>query len=263
MSMRRFALCLLSATALGTGCATAADLPARMPTKAPVAAPLAYNWSGFYFGGHVGGGWVDTDSTIVTNFGAAFPPGTVNNQSASGVIAGGQLGVNWQLGQWVLGVEGDYSWSGIDGDNSHASVITPGTVSHTHSEINWLATATARVGYAWDNWLFYVKGGGAWADFDSNSYTTNAGGTTISTLVGGETRSGWTVGAGLEWSLLQNWSAKLEYNYLDFGTDRETRLFTSGANAGSTVLRDVDTHIHVVKVGLNYRFNWGPPVGGY
>jgi outer membrane immunogenic protein len=108
-----------------------------------------------------------------------------------------------------------------------------------------------------------VKGGGAWADFDSHSFTTNAVGTTISTLVGGETRSGWTVGAGLEWGLLQNWSAKIEYNYLDFGTDRSPHLFTSGANAGSTVLRDVDTHIHVVKVGLNYRFNWGGPVGGY
>jgi hypothetical protein len=80
---------------------------------------------GFYIGAHVGGGWLDSNSTVVTNTGAAFPPGSVSSPKASGILGGGQLGWNWQIGQWVLGIEGDYSWSGMDGDNAHASTVVP------------------------------------------------------------------------------------------------------------------------------------------
>lgn len=98
-----------------------------------------------------------------------------------------------------------------------------------------------------NNWLFYAKGGAAWAN-DEFLYSRAgfAGGV-------GETRTGWTVGAGVEVGFAPNWSAKLEYNYMDFGNDR--------ASFGPTDAFNIDQQMHVVKAGINYRFGWGgPPV---
>jgi outer membrane immunogenic protein len=182
------------------------------------------------------------------------------------VIGGVQLGYNYQFaGSWLIGVEGDFSWSGIDGEHSGFSTIPPFTAggaaprfNDSHSNVNWLATATARLGYAVDNWLFYAKGGAAWGDFEANSQTTNpTAGTTIATVSGGETRSGWTVGGGIEWAFLKNWSAKVEYDYLNFGTDRVNRNVTFAAVAiPNPLVRDVKTNIQTIKFGVNYLFNW-------
>ncbi len=105
------------------------------------------------------------------------------------------------------------------------------------SQFNWYSTLTGRVGYAVDNWLWYVKGGAAWADVDYS-----IGGVKL-----GDTRTGWTVGGGLEYGLTPNWSAKLEYNFLDFGSD----------NIAAPIGVKADTQAHLFKAGLNYRFDWG------
>jgi outer membrane immunogenic protein len=223
-------LALFAAAALALGAvqaASAADLPRKPVYKAPPV-PIAtiYDWSGFYAGGHIGGAWSSEDATITgTGATAGIDP--------SGFLAGGQIGVNWQAGNWVLGLEGDMSWTNADG----SAPLAGSTISSDH---NWYATATGRLGYAWDNWLAYVKGGAAWMDADY----------TLAGLTVGDTRSGWTVGTGLEWGLAPNWSAKVEYSYMDFGSDRFALPATT----------DIDTQVHVVKVGLNYRFPWGGPV---
>lgn len=230
--MRRFTLALAAATvALGVTAASAADLGQRPVYKAQPAPVAIYNWSGFYIGGHAGYAWGREEITDnITGVTAATDP--------SGFLAGAQVGYNWQVGQWVFGIEGDWSWTNADG-----SAAIPGAI--VTSEHNWYGTATARLGYAVDNWLWYVKGGAAWADADYS----------IAGVSVGETRSGWTIGGGLEYGLTPNWSAKLEYNYLDFGKD----------SIAAPIGVQADTQVHLFKAGLNYRFDWGkaPVVARY
>jgi len=230
--MRRFTLALFAAAvALGVTAANAADLGQRPVYKAaPAPMMAAYNWSGFYVGGHLGYGWSSEEARFATN-------GLSGATDPSGFLGGAQIGFNWQTGAFVFGVEGDWSWTNADG-----STTIGGTgVNANH---NWYATATARVGYAWDNWLWYVKGGAAWMDADYNI--------TGLTAVG-DTRTGWTIGTGFEWALGNNWSAKIEYNYLDFGSER----------FALPTATDIDSQSHLVKFGVNYRFGAGPVMTKY
>lgn len=228
--MRKLSLALLAATSLtfvAAQTALAADLPRRPAYKAPPPIVAIYDWTGFYIGGHLGGAWSSEDGTIVGT-------GQTGGLDPSGFIGGAQIGVNWQTGNWVFGIEGDFSWTNTDG----SATVPAGIIAADH---NWYATATGRIGYAWDNWLAYVKGGAAWMDADYSlvGFTTT-----------GDTRTGWTIGTGLEWGLSPNWSAKVEYNYMDFGSD----------TFSLPTLTEFDTQVHAVKVGLNYRFPWGAPI---
>jgi opacity protein-like surface antigen len=159
LSMRH-AISFCAAAAL-LGCASAAsaaDMPARMPTKAPVApVVVAYNWSGFYIGAHVGGVWGDKDwrDTI----------GPLGSHDVSGLLAGGQIGFNWQSGNWVFGIEAQASWTNADGRHD-----TPTTFFTT--EVKWLGTIAGRIGWARDRLLLYVKGGAAFAH-DEHGVGTN------------------------------------------------------------------------------------------
>jgi outer membrane immunogenic protein len=229
--------------------AAAADLGARPVGKAPVVAPVAlYNWSGFYIGGHIGGVWGDKDWTDIT-FGAPFVDGS---SEVSGFLAGGQVGFNWQAGAWVFGIEGQFSWTNADG--SHPCVFNVGLTCTT--EMNWLGTVAGRIGYAFNNVLLYAKGGFAFANEDYLQVVTATG--VPLALSEDETRTGWMVGAGLEYGFTPNWSFKVEYNYMDFGGDT-FNLVIPGAGVIFTVA-DIDQQLHVVKAGVNYRFNWGAPV---
>ncbi len=230
--MRRFTLALAAATvALGVTAASAADLGQRPVYKAQPAPIAIYNWSGFYIGGHAGYAWGREE--VQDNI-----TGVTGKTDPSGFLAGAQVGYNWQVSQWVFGIEGDWSWTNADGD-----AAIPGAI--VTSEHNWYSTLTGRVGYAVDNWLWYLKGGAAWAETDYS----------IAGLGVSETRNGWTIGGGLEYGLTPNWSAKLEYNYLDFGKD----------SIAAPIGVQADTQVHLFKAGLNYRFDWGkaPVVARY
>ena len=228
--------------------------------------------AGFYIGAHVGYGWGDKDwrETALT---APFT-GDVLGQGfdTDGFLGGGQVGVNWQTGPWVFGAEFQMSWTGMDGGatgpaftGSAGDSITVGT------DIDWLATVTGRIGYAWSNWLWYVKGGFAWADeqFTRSAFVSGPG--TITFPTASDTRTGWTVGVGVEYGWTPNWSVKFEYNYLDFGSDRYTLAGTSSGGAPFAVNAELDQQIHLVKLGINYRFGGigkgpvgkGPVVGKY
>jgi len=251
------------------GPAFAADMPMKGPAyKAPP--PLAWTWTGFYIGGHAGYGWGNIDSVNVTG-NPPLPAGTRSSRDIDGWLGGVQAGYNFQFApNWLVGIEGDFSWAGIDGDTAAFSVVPPFTAtrySTTHAETDWLATLTGRFGYAMDNWLWYVKGGAAWRHNELNGSTVNptlaptAPGYIRATSTGSETQTGWTVGTGLEWGFAQNWSAKVEYNYLNFsGTVSRVAtynpLFPAGVNP---LLRDVDVDLHLIKIGINYRFNWLSP----
>jgi outer membrane immunogenic protein len=255
--MKKLWLGVMGVVAIGLAApAVAADLPARTYTKAPVAPVPVYNWSGFYIGGHVGGGWGDLGSTEIAPGTGAFPVGTVfSRNNLSGPLGGVQGGFNWQTGALVLGVEGEYSWENLTGTATTTSVPLPAFVSHVNATASDLALATARVGYAANEWLFYVKGGGAWGHGSSSGTTTFAG-ALFETNSTSSDRSGWVVGGGVEWGFAPNWSAKLEYNHVDFGSKNLAIL----SSVTGTSFVSSSERLDIVKAGVNYRFNWGGPV---
>jgi outer membrane immunogenic protein len=255
-----------AAVLISASAASAADLAARPYTKAPppIVSPV-YDWTGFYVGGHVGGGWADQGSTIVDDgnggfglFGfGIFPSGTALNKShPSGVLGGVQGGFNWQFNNVVLGVEGEYSWAGLRGESRTADPVFPTVQIRSTDRIDDIATVTGRVGYAFNNWLFYGKGGWAWARGGSDGVVTGpAVGVPFAAISSRSEKDGWVAGAGIEWGFAPNWSAKIEYEHIDLGS-RIVRVDTIGPVPG-TVFADSSTRIDTVKAGVNYRFNWG------
>lgn len=216
--MNRFVFAGALALAAG-GQALAADLPPPMapPPRAPatyVPAPVPiFTWSGIYLG--VNAGYA---------FGTATSSAGGGSISPNGFLAGGTLGGNYQFGNFVVGLEGDGDWSNLDGTSGGAEVKS-----------TWLATVRGRAGYAWDRVLFYGTAGGAFG----NEQAGPTGGPFTS-----GTQAGWTAGAGIEAAFAPNWTAKVEYLYVDF----------AGLNvpgAGTVNLTE-----NLVRAGINYKFSW-------
>jgi outer membrane immunogenic protein len=248
-----------SALALISAPAFAADLP--MKAAPPMVAPVAlYNWTGFYIGGHLGGGWSDLGSVELDPGSGAFPTGTVfTGKNMSGFLGGVQGGYNWQFANnFVLGIEGEYTWADVSGSATTVSTVPRflGFSSISTARLQDIALVTGRLGYAANNWLFYVKGGGAWGQGRSFSFNDRANGTLFDTSSSSTDRSGYVVGVGAEWGFAPNWSAKLEYNYIDFGSTN----VTLNSSLGTQTFVSSSEKINIVKAGVNYRFNWGGPV---
>lgn len=240
---------IATATAALSTTALAADMRARMPLKAPPAAVAVYNWTGFYVGGHVGSAFSRAPAvTTVTATGAFSSAGNSNDST---FLGGGQIGYNWQFSpNWVLGIEADISATDI---NNGYTGIAGATTAGYRQDIDLFGTVRGRLGYAWNNVLLYATGGYAWADTDFRR--TQIAGITVAAIPGtvetiGRTLSGYTVGGGLEYGFSPNWSAKLEYNYIDLGN----RSAAFPISARTTAF---DTEIHAVKFGINYRFGGG------
>src|SRR5260221_12758804 len=238
--MKNFLLATVALIAVGAALpAGAADLGSRpYYNKAPAPAYMApiYNWTGFYIGGHVGGAF-SSDS----NF-----SGLATGNNGNGRFLGGvQVGADWQFApNWVLGAQGQYSWL-----SGNVGAVFPGGFAYTNNQ-RGLGSVTGRVGYTWGPGLVYVKGGYAYSD---NNETVTLGGVGIPFATSGDHRNGYTVGAGLEYMFPPNWSAKVEYQYYNFGKSRFI------APAALAPFGSFTTDDHVVKAGLNYRFNWGGP----
>jgi len=241
--------------------AFAADMAPRY-SKAPMAPPvIVYNWTGCYIGGNVGGGWARTNQDRV-----GFIDGTVispaqpfgSSDSRGDFIGGGQIGCDYQFaGNWVVGVQGMVDFGDIR--SSHAVTTFPTFTSTIR--LKDTITATGRIGYLFaPQVLGYVKGGGAFARIDYNFFQP---GGALSESATGVDRTGWTVGAGLEWMFAPGWSVFGEYNYMDFG--RRNISFTSAVppalNIGSPgdIVR-TRLEVQQALVGVNYKFNWGGPV---
>ena len=165
-----------------------------------------------------------------------------------GLLGGGQVGFNYQAGQFVFGVEFSGSWADING--SHNARLFRQLYK---SELNSMLLFTGRVGMTFDRLLIYVTGGGAWAR-DEFNYTSPGVGTATTK----QNRTGWTIGAGLEYGLSPNWSIAAQYNYVDLGD----KNVTFGAPFVAFTDR-VDQDIHLATVRLNYRFGGGPIVARY
>jgi outer membrane immunogenic protein len=254
--MRKF---LQSSAVMTLLLAPAPALTADLAYKAPQSvAPVSfYQWTGFYIGGHIGGGWGEEHATELPPGVAGFPAGSMfAPHHLSGFLGGVQGGYNWQASNhFVLGVEGEYSWADLSATASTISPVAP-FVSTTTIRSKELALATGRLGYAANNWLFFVKGGAAWAYNSSTGVGTLTNGTFVNTNFSSLDRSGWTAGGGVEWGFKPNWSAKIEYDHVDFGSA------TAAVNTsnGLTALVSSSNRVDLVKAGVNYRFNGGGPV---
>jgi outer membrane immunogenic protein len=251
--MKKLLLAGAAMLALFGGTATAADLRAPPPVYRAPPPVYVYSWTGCYVGGNVGGVWIRKDETLVTRFGTIAPAGTAfGSHDADSFLGGVQAGCNYQVGGWVFGIQGDYDWMNASG--SHVNSFFSG-VGHPlwtdQSKSKSLASVTGRIGYAWDRLLGYVKGGGAW---ERDDYTITFPSGIASTS---ETRSGWTVGVGLEYAFTNWLTGFVEYDYYGFGT--RTNAFVSPTGTPFSV--DIKETKNVVKVGLNWKF--GPAVGPY
>jgi outer membrane immunogenic protein len=243
--MRRFVVALLATSALSFA-AQAADMPVKAPRAAP--APT-YNWSGCYLGGHAGAGWGRTEwtNTADTTLFGDLTPGQGFTQTKAGFIGGGQAGCNYQMGTWVFGIEGTFAGSSIKGSLTNTT-FGVGFDDVFETKINSLATLTGRIGYAVDNWLPYIKGGYSGANVKF-SVSDTAGANQGS---GSETKwhNGWTVGAGVEYGLTQNWIVGLEYDYIGLQTKNYN---VTGSSAGVYTF-DVKPKIHEILARISYKF---------
>jgi len=233
------------------GSAFAADLPPSPPRAPAVYVPAvlpAYNWAGVYVG--INGGWGWGNGKFTANAVGDFN-GTTGSRSDNGGVVGGTLGVNWQAGGFVFGVEGDWDYSAIN-TGTTASICTFSGNCQTGN--NWLATARGRAGYAADRVLFFLTAGGAFANVQ-----TNFNGTTTT-----HTQAGWTAGAGIEWAFADNWTAKVEYLYVNLGNGSVNCATTTcqiasgpgGGVLGPPIPVSVTLTENLFRVGVNYKFSW-------
>jgi opacity protein-like surface antigen len=224
--------------AVGTT-AQAADLPAGY-VKAP---PLLFDWAGFYLGGNVGGAFSEEK--------AAMPLGSWS-PNPGGVLGGIQLGYNFPAASnWLIGIEGELDWTSAQGTVVIPNPVAAATITSNHNSYD---TFEGRFGFFQGPWLSYFKGGAAWLNADYRLTGNFNGVPTLQSIT--NSRSGWTVGAGIEYMWAPNWSAKVEYDYLDFGTQN------MGFGALGTTI-GINTNVHEFKVGFNYHWLPGTLFGGF
>lgn len=272
--------------------ASAADLPRKAPSAVPP--PPVSSWTGFYVGANVGYGWNNSSATeSAADPASGFPIGgfpVIGTASASfdrqGWAGGLQAGYNWQFDpRWVAGVEADFDWSNIKGSGSVYANLTnfPNAgVFNASQKVDWFGTVRARLGYlATNDLLVYATGGLAYgkvnqsADFGVNpgfvvnvffngfsfacaNPASGSAGTTCFAGSDSRTSVGWTVGGGAEYRFAQNFSLKLEYLYVNLGSETfNIPAATLAVSASSPSILKVsfdDTAFNLVRAGLNYRF---------
>jgi outer membrane immunogenic protein len=241
-----------------------------------VAAP--FSWTGCYVGGHVGAGWARADISDPTGSILAPFGSSVRVDSGAGFLGGGQVGCDYQFANnWVIGAAGDFSWASINGqaNDPFFSGKNPGPIT-VSSKIQWLATATARLGYTWDRLMVYGKGGAAWNHTrldvgnllswgtSSSVFVCTPGGTSTPSFIpcapsGSDTRLGWTVGFGLAWAFAPGWSAGVEFDHYDFGSRMVTLVDTNSQSGGSPrgSVGVNSQRVEAVKFVLDYHLGGG------
>ena len=260
--MKKFLLGTVGLLALGMAApATAADMAARPYTKAPppMVAPI-YDWTGFYIGGN--GGWGQSNSCLnffnpLDPFGTDFADGCV---SRSGGVIGGQIGYRWQANQWVFGLEAQGDWADLSRtrlspffDSRFPNL--PGFVS-TRTSTDGIGLFTGQIGYAWNQALFYVKGGAAVTSNRFSIFETLSG---IQLASVSATRWGGTAGVGFEYGFAPNWSFGVEYDHLFMG-DRNNS-FTVPTLTAAVLNNRITQDVDMVTLRINYRFGgYGAPI---
>jgi outer membrane immunogenic protein len=256
-------LCAAAAVAALSAPAAAADM--RMPMKAAPPMAAIFSWTGFYIGVNGGGAFGAGHNAIVneTFAGAPFVSGTwpgsgnFGKLDPSGGFGGGQIGYNYQVSNWVFGVETDIQGASIK-DTATATlpyIAAPGTITASVSQkLDWFGTVRGRLGVAFDRVLVYGTAGFA--------YGQTTTGLTMSDTLGfaaagtaKSTKTGWVAGGGVEWAFAPNWSVKGEYQYIDLGRKGvAAQEFLGVVPTAFAVSTSVRNDYHTGRIGLNYRF---------
>ncbi|HZR76010.1 outer membrane protein [Bradyrhizobium sp.] len=277
--MKRLLIGIAAAASLIAGGAFAADLPAKAPvyTKAPAYVEPIYDWTGFYIGGNVGYSWGrSSDATTVTSPAGAVLFSATDRTDLNGIVGGGQIGYNWQMQNWVFGLEADIQGTDEKGTHDYlcATTCIPSrfgalpipavSVSEALSQkIDWFGTVRGRIGVlAAPRVLLYATGGLAYGEVASSA-TIAPTVTGVSAVIPGvnSTNVGWTLGVGVEGVIAPNWTAKLEYLYVDLGTVSGSFATTV---AGTNLVSNFSSRVtdNVLRAGINYKFG-GPVVARY
>jgi outer membrane immunogenic protein len=256
---------LLTATglaALSIAPALAADLPTRSYSKAPVVVPPpVYDWTGVYIGLNGGGASSRECYTVYSVAGAAVNPNSEGCHSATGGLAGGQIGYRWQTASWVFGVEAQGDWASLTG--SSPSLVANPIPFTNQTKVDAIGLLTAQVGYAWNNVLWYLKGGAAVTHNKYSSFFTAAG---VVFNQASDTRWGGAVGTGIEIGFAPNWSVGFEYDHLFMGNPSVAfppsvivfPPFNGAVGRSDYIGQGVD----MGTIRVNYRFG-GPVVAKY
>jgi len=243
--MRHLSFALIMSCAIGV-CVSA---PALSQDYGFDSSPAAQSWRGLYGGAHLGGTW---GSTEARDAGGTVTLNDYWSAAPSGVVAGLQLGYNWQNGPVLYGVEGDIGYLGLAG-SATSTYVPLGYDTSTKTDSGFYLTLRGRLGVTFNQWALYATGGYIGADTTVSilgacdalfNCTTGAVSGSNSSF-----RNGWTLGGGVEGELGARWTAKVEYLYYDLGS---TTVTTSGA--GGTNNWSTDTDGSLVRAGLNYRF---------
>ncbi len=267
--MCRFITVLFALVAGSTCFAGPESLPSgKEMAVSPAPAPPACSWTGIYVGLRIGygGQWHDVRFDPSRSPGDFGYYGDDVSVDSDGVIGGGALGYNYQLGRFVLGAEADFSGADVSGNgvNEHLRSVGPNGYDpdasdlFAHEDIDWFGTVRGRIGYLVSPCLlFYGTGGFAYVDrtltgdldvFQVGAYHHFGKWDGVV--------PGWTAGAGLEWKLDRHWSVKVEYLYLDARHHTAHGLETSDGFTYRYYAVDYtgDTELHTGSVGLNYQF---------
>lgn len=237
--MKRFVVAFALSRLVGLCQAAAAEMPP--PAPSPVYPPAAYQspsnpWGGFYLGLN-GGGGPGSSQWALGGIGT-------NVFNTAGFVLGGTLGFNYPISEVLVGLEGDLDWSTFDGSAGGCAVNGAGAAAACETKNDWLGTVRARAGYALDRLLIFVTGGAAFGGVQT--------GLNPPATFGAGTRVGGTVGAGFEYALSPNLSAKAEYLYIDFTNGTCATVANCGTATGATVVLTEN----LIRGGINYKFSW-------
>jgi len=263
--MKKALLVGVSLAALGSAPAFAADLAAHhVYTKAPAVAPI-YNWAGFYVGFNAGGA-SSHDCWNMTNIGfGTFPATSEGCHDATGALVGGQVGYRWQMTNWVFGVEAQGDWANLKGSNTSLVGSAIGVPFTNQTKIDSIGLFTGQVGYAWNNVLWYGKGGAAVAHDKYAGIAIGAIGTIPAAAIfdqATETRWGGAIGTGVEIGFAPGWSVAFEYDHLFMGSHSVNLTSTAVAGGGFSRTDSIKQNVDMGTVRVNYTFG-GPVVAKY
>jgi outer membrane immunogenic protein len=271
--MRRFHCATFAAVAVVgfASVASAADLPVKAPTyKAQAVIAPVNNWSGVYVGLNAGGAWGNSQTDFTPTGLLTAVPAWISDLTArgsstqhpNGFTGGGQIGINWQTGNFVFGAEADFQYLGLKASTQTPTFITGGLDPYrfaTSIQTDWLFTLRPRVGLAFDRALVYATGGLAVGNQKfSQTLTFDGPPNDFNTGSVSKTSTGWVVGGGLEYMVTNNWSVRGEYLYVDLGSVSYASVNT--INPLVTATHNERLNVNIARAAINYRFDAGGPL---
>lgn len=240
---------LLLGTAFGATPSTAADLWGQEQYGSIKDAPVepVFSWTGFYAGVAVGLATGDTSEQVKVDD-PLLAALLRTDFDVNGAIYGGHIGYNYQSGPWVVGIEGTFSGTNIDGDSNCVFVL------NCRADVDWIGTVEGRIGYGFGRSLIYARGGVAWGDVSTSAYLIDP---SLFSVRSSETHTGWTAGLGFEHAIGNNVIARIEYSHIDLGSENHDLDASFLGNPLGAIPASVDMEIDTIKVGVSVKFNGG------